>query len=367
MATAISTNRTVSAKEARRSILRCMKIKRPLMVWGPPGVGKSSVVEQICNELGGRLYDLRLPLLEPTDLRGMPFYNKEANIMDWAPPIDLPDPETCAQFPIVVLFLDEINGAAPAVQAAAYQLILNRRIGKYCLPDNVVIVAAGNRDGDKGVTYRMPSPLANRFVHLELRVDFDSWNEWAAGTKIHKDVVGYLNFAKNDLFDFDPRSPSRSFATPRSWEFVSQLLDDDAPDSELIDLVSGAIGEGTAVKFMAHRKVAAKMPKPEDILSGKVTDLDTKEISAHYSLVTSMCYELKDAHEKMSKTKDTAKWHPMADNFFKFMMKNFGTEVVVMGARVALTVFNLPFVSGKMSSFDAFYKQYGKYVIAATN
>ncbi len=363
----ISTNRTVSTKEARRGIIRCMKIKRPLMLWGPPGAGKSSVVAQIAEELGGKLYDLRLPLLEPTDLRGMPYYNKERNIMDWAPPIDLPDPDTCEKYPIVVLFLDEVNGAAPAVQAAAYQLILNRQIGKYVLPDNVVIVAAGNRDGDKGVTYRMPSPLANRFVHLELRVDFDSWNEWAVNQMIHKDVVGYLNFAKNDLFDFDPRSPSRSFATPRSWEFVSQLLDDDAPDSEVVDLVSGAVGEGLAVKFMAHRKVAAKMPNPTDILMGKVTELKTKEISAMYSLVTSMCYELKDAHDKMSKTKDTAKWHTMANNFLQFSMNNFTTELVVMAVRVALTVYNLPFVPGKMPSFNDFQAKYGKYVLADRN
>ena len=367
MAAEISTNRTVSAKEARRSILRCMKIKRPLMLWGGAGVGKSSIVAQICSDLGGKLYDLRLPLLESVDLRGIPFYNKDLGIMDWAPPIDLPDAETCTQYPIVVLFLDELNGAAPSVQAAAYQLILNRQIGKYVLPDNVVIVAAGNRDGDKGVTYRMPSPLANRFVHLELRVDFDSWNEWAVLNKIHKDVVGYLNFAKNDLSDFDPKSPNRSFATPRSWEFVSQLMDDDAHDSELVDLVAGTIGEGLAIKYMAHRKVAAKMPEPADILSGAVTKLETKEISAMYSLVTSMCYELKDSYEKLSKTKDTAKWHVMANNYFRFMIDNFNTELVVMGARVSLTTFNLPFVPGKMPSFAEFHSKFGRFILQAAS
>jgi len=364
MATAISTNRTVTTKEAKRNIIRCIKLKRPLMMWGPPGIGKSEVVADICKSLGGKMYDMRLPLLEPTDLRGMPYYNKDINKMDWAAPIDLPDADTAAQYPIVVLFLDELNGAAPSVQAAAYQLILNRKIGKYELPDNVVIVAAGNRESDKGVTYRMPAPLANRFIHLELRVDFDSWNEWAVSNKQHHDVVGYLNFAKNDLFDFDPKSPNRSFATPRSWSFVSQLLEDDAPDNELVDLIAGSVGEGMAIKFMAHRKVAAKMPRPSDILNGTVTTLDTKEISAMYSLVTSMCYELKDAQTKYT-GKDVAKWHVMSDFFLKFMMDNFITEVVVLGASTALTVFNLPLSPGELTHFDEFYKKFGKYILNA--
>jgi hypothetical protein len=361
-------NRTLTSKEARRSILRCFKAKRPVMVWGPPGIGKSELAASMTEELGGKLYDIRLPLLEPTDLRGMPFYNKELNVMDWAPPIDLPDAETAAKYPIVVLFLDELNGAAPAVQAAAYQLILNRRVGKYELPENVVVIAAGNRESDKGVTYRMPAPLANRFVHLEMRVDFESWAEWAANNRVHPDVVGYLSFAKNDLFDFDPRSPSRSFATPRSWTFVSELIDETGQgESELTDLVTGTIGEGTGIKFMAHRKFASQLPNPTDILDGKVKELKIKEISAMYSLVTSMCYELKDAHEKLSKGKDAGKWHEMADNFFGYMMANFTTEVTVMGARVALTQFNLPFVPGKLKTFDEFHKRFGKYVIAASN
>ena len=112
--------------------------------------------------------------------------------------------EFAAQYDHIVLFLDEMNSAAPSVQAAAYQLILNRRVGTYKLPDNVMIVAAGNREADKGVTYRMPAPLANRFIHLELAVDFGDWFQWAVDNNIHKDVVGYLTFAKKDLYDFDP-------------------------------------------------------------------------------------------------------------------------------------------------------------------
>lgn len=364
----ITETRTVTADTARRCLLKAFDIKQPVFLWGPPGIGKSEVVASIAKELGGLMIDLRLTQMDPTDLRGIPFYNKELGKMDWAPPIDLPDEETASKYPIVLLFMDEMNSAAPATQSTAYQLVLNRRVGKYVLPDNVVMVAAGNRESDKGVTYRMPSPLANRFLHVEMRVDHESWERWATLNRIHKDVVGYIGFAKQDLYDFDPRSSSRAFATPRSWTFVSRLLSDsDVSDSDLTDLVSGAVGEGVAVKFMAHRKIAGQLPRPETVLDGTVTELKVKEVSAMYSMVVSLCYELQDQLQKHGKTQPTAEWHKMADNFFKFMMDNFTTELTVMGARVALTTYNLPFLPNKMKNFDEFHKRFGKYIIAANS
>ena len=136
----MSETRTVTSIQARKSILQAFKVKRPIFLWGPPGIGKSELVEGISQELGGIMYDLRLGQMEPTDIRGIPFYNKDTGKMDWAAPVDLPDEETASQYPIVVLFMDELNSAPPSVQSAAYQLILNRRIGKYVLPDNVVMV-----------------------------------------------------------------------------------------------------------------------------------------------------------------------------------------------------------------------------------
>lgn len=353
----ISGNRTVTPNDAKRSIRKCINIQRPVFLWGPPGVGKSDIVKQIGDEQGRDVVDVRLSLWEPTDIKGIPFYNSTSNSMEWAPPIELPtDPESNA-----ILFLDELNSAAPATQAAAFQLVLNRRVGSYVLPKGVSIVAAGNREADKGVTYRMPSPLANRFIHLEIQTNFDDWQEWAVKNKIHEQVVGYVGFAKQDLYTFDPKSSSRSFATPRSWSFVSDLLkDDDLNESTLTDLVAGAIGEGLAVKFMAHRKVAKQMPNPEDILSGKVGKCNIKEISAMYSLTVSMCYELQAAHQKKVKN-----WDEMADYFFRFMMDNFPTELTVMGAKVALTNYQLPFDASKLKNFDEFYEKYGKFIITA--
>jgi hypothetical protein len=362
--------RTVRIRDARVEMLRAMRRKRPVFVWGGPGIGKSDLVDQITVSMEGYMIDLRLALMEPTDLRGMPYYNKEANNMSWAAPVDLPTEEFAAQYPVVVLFLDELNSAPPSVQAAAYQLILNRRIGTYKLPDNVVVVAAGNRETDKGVTYKMPKPLANRFVHLNLDVNFDDWMMWAAEARVHADVVGYLSFAKADLYNFDPRSPDHAFASPRTWVFVSEMLEDTAgddpmSDSQMTDLIAGTVGEGMAVKFMNHRSFASKLPNPSDILSGKVEELKVKEVSAQYTLTVNLCYELADAHKIMKKSKKLDKWHKMADNFFSFMMENFQTEMVVLGAKIALSTYNLPFDTKKLKTFKEFYNRYGQMIIDA--
>jgi len=349
--------RQVGPKAAKRSITKAIATRRPVFLWGPPGIGKSDIVKQIGEDAGREVIDVRLALWEPTDIKGIPYYNADQGKMVWAPPSELPtDPESTA-----IIFLDELNSAPPAVQAAAYQLILNRRVGTYELPKGVDVMAAGNREGDRGVTYRMPAPLANRFVHLEAKVDFDDWQDWATLNKIHPEVVGYCGFAKQDLYDFDPKSSSKAFATPRSWTFVSELLQDDDTDIETLhNLIAGAVGDGLAVKFMAHRKIASKLPKAEDILDGKVKELQIKEVSAMYTLTTSLCYELKDRADKKSKG-----WDSMADNFFRYMMDNFPTELVVMGAKTALTNYDLPLDATKMTNFDEFHKRFGKYVLSA--
>ena len=353
--------RTVSPNRAKKSIRHAFKKQRPIFMWGPPGIGKSDIVGQVTRELpNSHLIDIRLSLWEPTDIKGIPYYAANDNVMAWAPPQELPTAEFAAQYDWIVLFLDEMNSAAPAVQAAAYQLILNRKVGAYKLPDNVLIVAAGNRDADKGVTYRMPAPLANRFVHIELAVDWDDYFAWAVANNIHADVVGYLTFSKKDLYDFDPKSPSRSFATPRTWSFVSELLEDDLDEETTTDLVSGAVGEGLGIKFVAHRKVAASMPNPTDILAGKVKELKTKEISAMYSLTVSLCYELKEASDKGDK-----KFDDKVNNYLRFMMDNFETELVVMGIKLALTQYALPIDPDEVECFDEFHERFGKYITKA--
>ena len=355
--------RTVTLKELKKYAMHNFKKQRPMFVWGPPGIGKSETFEQIKvsyeeKGLRAKLIDARLALWDPTDLKGYPYFDQEANRMRFSVPDELPTEDDAKEYDIIILFLDELNGAAPATQAAAYQLILNRAIGKYKLPDNVVIAAAGNRDTDKGVTYRMPKPLANRFLHYEVRVDFNTWFDWAVKNNIHPDVVGYLQTFKNHLYNFDAGSNERSFATPRSWTFVSETLDDveDFTEEVITDMVSAGIGEGLALKFKAHREVSGQLPNPTDILDGKVKDLKTDNISAKYSLTTALCYELKTAFDNDDKGNEKF------DNFLEFMQNNFESEMVVMGATVALSKYGIRPKFNQLKNYKPFIQQYGKLI-----
>lgn len=364
-ANTVSDVRTITSSEARDLLkLTAVKRKRPVFIWGPPGIGKSELVHNIGQEMDAWVIDLRMALLDPTDLRGIGFYNPQTNTMDWAAPVDLPTAEQAAKYKHVILFLDEMNSAPPAVQAAAYQLILNRRIGQYNLPDNVVIIAAGNRETDKGVTYRMPAPLANRFVHFEMRVDFDSWLNWAVTHNVHSDVIGYLSQHKMDLFDFTPTSSSRSFATPRSWTFVSEVLGESMSDKQIVDVISGTVGEGIAHKFIGHRKWSGQLPNAADVVEGKVKDLKVSEISAVYTLMINLCYELKDRFDNNARKGDE-KWHGLVDNMLRYIMDNMSAELIIMGMRTAVMTYRLPIAAQKLKNWSEFNQKYGKYILGA--
>ncbi len=237
--------------------------KVPIFLWGAPGIGKSSIIKQLAKSRGIGFIDLRLSLMDPTDLKGIPFYDRESHTALWAPPAFLPKEGEG------ILFLDELNSAAPSVQASAYQLILDRAVGEYKLPSGWAIVAAGNREGDRGVTYRMPTPLANRFVHFEMSVNVEDWRFWAYKEGIDARIIAYISFKNEHLFTFDAKSEVKSFATPRSWEYVNSILKGNIKGELLLDTISGAIGRDIAVSFLSFIKVMDRLPDIEDILEGK--------------------------------------------------------------------------------------------------
>jgi hypothetical protein len=255
--------------------------KIPTFLWGPPGIGKSSIIKQIAHDSRVECIDLRLSLMDPTDLKGIPFYDKEQHSALWAPPSFLPREGRG------ILFLDELNSAAPAVQASAYQLILDRKIGEYTLPDGWAIVAAGNREGDRGVVYRLPSPLANRFVPIEMEVNVSDWRDWAMKRGVDARIVAYIGFKNDALFTFDPTLNERSFATPRSWEAVHNILQSTVSHSLLLEAIAGAVGKNNAVDFLGFCKVMSLLPDMGAILSGNCNDYPS-DISALYALSSAL-------------------------------------------------------------------------------
>jgi len=241
----------------------------PVMLWGPPGVGKSQMVALVADRHGMPVIDIRLSQMEPSDLRGIPFRVEDR--VEWAVPSMLPDAARHGNQGI--LFLDEITSVPPSVSAAAYQLILDRRLGAYTVPDGGAIFAAGNRQGDRGVTYTMPAPLANRFSHFEVDVNLDDWVAWAYANGIDDRLIAFLRFRPELLFEFDPAHNPVAFPSPRSWEFAHRALQKfaDVPDL-LTGSLQACVGPAAGIELSAFVENLDKLPDIDAIVRGeKVT------------------------------------------------------------------------------------------------
>jgi hypothetical protein len=259
----------------------------PVMLWGPPGVGKSQVVAQVARRHGVPMQDIRLSQMEPSDLRGIPF--RVGDLVEWAVPAMLPDVERHGEQGI--LFLDEITSAPPSVSAAAYQLILDRRLGDYQVPEGWAIFAAGNRQGDRGVTYAMPAPLANRFSHFQFEVHLDDWSHWAFDAGIDERLIGFLRFKPELLFDFDPVRASAgemAFPTPRSWEFAHRALRKFEVHPELLPgALAACVGQAAGIECAAWLESLEKLPDIEAILRGEDPEPPT-EVDLQYALAAAL-------------------------------------------------------------------------------
>ena len=241
--------------QLEKALTALIKTKQPSMIWGAPGVGKSQLVAKVAKNFG-KFIDLRLPLLDAVDLRGIPANVNGKTI--WL------TPEMFPKTGRGVLFLDELPQAMPIVQSAASQLILDRRIGEYTLPDGWAIVAAGNRDTDRAATNRMPSHIANRFTHLDFEVSHDDWYDWAYENDVNPMVVAFLQFRPALLHAFDPKL--KAFPTPRSWEFVSNILEGGGVDDCMLEVVAGTVGEAAATEFIGFVRVFRDLPDYETIV-----------------------------------------------------------------------------------------------------
>lgn len=256
----------------------------PVMLWGPPGVGKSQMVAQVAASHRAPVIDVRLSQMEPTDLRGIPF--RAGEVVEWAVPAMLPVEKRHG--PTGILFFDEITSAAPTVSTAAYQLILDRRLGEYRVPPGWAIFAAGNRQGDRGVTYSMPAPLANRFSHYEVETHLDDWVAWAHAHGIDERVIGFLRFRPDLLFDFDPKHNPIAFPSPRSWEFAHRALQKFSEQNELLlGALQACVGPAAGIETKAFIDNLSNLPDLDAIVRGEATPVPT-ETDLQYAVASAL-------------------------------------------------------------------------------
>ncbi|MEZ6140889.1 MAG: MoxR family ATPase [Zavarzinella sp.] len=262
--------------ELVRAVSALLSTSRPVYLWGPPGIGKSTLIRQVALAGSLPLVDIRATLLDPVDLRGLPHLNNGS--VQWCPPAFLPSGGEG------ILFLDELAQAPPLVQSACLQLTLDRRLGEYELPAGWSIIAASNRSEDRAGTHRLISPLLNRFIHLDLEPSLEDWQTWAIGAGIAPEVRSFLNFRPNLLYGFDPGQNSRAFPTPRSWEFVSNAISK-LPEELLHPVVVGCIGEGPAAEFTSFLRLSRQIPNIDDALQHPDTTVIPHDPATLYALV----------------------------------------------------------------------------------
>lgn len=269
--------------------------KQPVMIHGSPGVGKSQVVKQVAEQRNIKMIDLRLSQLDPVDLRGVPSVDTKQHMTKWNPPDFLPrDGEG-------ILFLDEINSAAQATQAAAYQLVLDRRLGDYEVPPGWAIIAAGNRATDRAIVNQMSTALKNRFTHINYEVHNDDWCDWALRHNVAVEVLGFIRFRPMLLNEFEQRNDSKAekeriqrlkdaqaFATPRSWEFLSRVVQQKPSSDVEYELYTGIVGEGAAAEFMGYLKYYRDLPNLDALLMNPDKAKVPEEPATLYALATGL-------------------------------------------------------------------------------
>lgn len=297
---AISTVSGVTLKESRQLVIDVIKAKLTPMITSSPGMGKSSMVHSIAKDFGLKLLDERMSTYDPVDINGFPIRNEETGKASFIPMDTFPlegdvlplrpehrslqqeynqlladgDSSELTDFQDKhchtgwLLFLDEFNSAPRSVQAAAYKLILDRKIGNTRLHEKVIVVAAGNRMTDKAVVTPTGTAMQSRLVWLELESNLDEWLEYARKAKFDHRVTSFAE-ARSLVNNFNPEHSDKTFLCERTMEFLSRLLKvwgEDVPEEKL-PLVTGSIGEGAGREFFAYLQVFSKLVKFDDIVA----------------------------------------------------------------------------------------------------
>ena len=276
-----STLLTIPDLQRSLDLLLAMPDAPSAMIWGPPGVGKSSAVRALAERHGIGLVDLRLGQLAPTDLRGLPVPDHTERRAAWYPPAFLPREGRG------ILFLDELNLAPPVMQGIAQQLVLDRRVGDYTVPEGWVVWAAGNRKEDRAAVYEMPAPVANRFVHFEVGAEIEGFRSWAANRGFDELLLAFLLFRPELLHKPDTLSPA--WPSPRSWDMADRMRGAGLS-------IASAVGQAAAGEFAAFCKLCERLPDVDAVLDGKGAAIAfPKEASQRYATIMALALRPREA------------------------------------------------------------------------
>ena len=332
---------SISTTELYKHIETLIQTDTPLFIHGSPGIGKSYIVADVAKKKALELVDIRLSQLDPVDLRGIPAIKEDQTV--WMPPVFFPkEPDSEG-----ILFLDELNSAPPSVQAAIYQLVLNRQIGEYILPKGWRIICAGNRVSDRGVVFRLPTPLANRMVHLHLEAKFDDFKLFALKEGLHHFIIGFLGF-RPDLLANEPvveDDANPAFATPRSYHMLSNIIKIGDNLDKLHPIIYGTIGYSAGIEFVSYVKVYESLPDIAAIYEGVYPQIENQP-ALLYALVSALVeyYDGSETHQS----------HLFI--FSEMLPTEFGVmlikDVIVKDENLAAH-----------ESFDGWLEKYGEYIL----
>jgi len=270
----------MNLKQAATALELALNSDIPAMLWGQPGAGKSDMVRQVAEKRFLPVIDIRLSQCDPSDLKGIPTIEHGKTV--WSVPSMLPDITIHGEEGI--LFFDEINGAPSLVLAAAYQIILDRQLGEYQVPTGWRIVAAGNRETDRGVTTRMPTPLANRFLHVAVDVDAEVWIDWALANSISPELIAFIRLRPELIHAFDPKSTEKAFTSPRTLEYLDRQYKSQPPKEIELEYYAATVGLGTATEFCGFLGVYRHLPDLRDIEKNPDTAIVPAYPAALYAL-----------------------------------------------------------------------------------
>lgn len=330
----------IGTQELYKQLQTLIDTDIPVFIHGSPGIGKSYIVNDIAKQNGLELIDVRLSQLDAVDLRGIPTISNEQT--KWMPPVFLPSDKDSSG----ILFLDELNSAPLSVQAAIYQLVLDRKIGEYTLPRGWRIICAGNKIDDKGIVFKLPSPLINRMVHIVLEAKYDDFKVWAIKNEIHPFVIGFLGFRPDLLSSEVPGTTETNpaFCTPRAWNMLSNILKVNEDLKAIHPIVYGTVGYGAGIEFISFVKVYKTLPDIDSILQGQ-SDIVPEEPSALYAL----CAAIIEKYSSKEEAKNLFEYVKKLPVEFNVMLIK---DLIVKDEDIA-----------ELEEFDSWMEEYGQFII----